>query len=288
MSALDVIVRFHDLGRLAELDRAIFSLVAQCYRPLRIILITQRFDASGLIEVGRRLAPILAIDPDIQLTTSNWVEAVPMDGRTMLLNVGLKKASGRFLAFLDFDDAIWPDAYSDLIERLDKTKAAIAFGAICVKQREIFDEALIVTSRRLPFRGRGLVDLFRQNFCPLHSFVIDKNVVLPSDLQFNEEMARMEDYECLLRLCAKYRSNFDLIGTVVGDYYRANFSAEVPYHGPEWEKAKRQIEAIKTKTLVAPEVLQSLGFFGVGEVSIAGLLRMSRRNKVSLRRVPQV
>lgn len=64
-----------------------------------------------------------------------------------------------------------------------------------------------------------LLDLFRDNFCPIHSFVVDRSKTSEAELFFNERLQRAEDYDFLLRLCAKYKSDFSVIDTVVGDYY---------------------------------------------------------------------
>jgi hypothetical protein len=55
-AGLDAVVRFHDTARLNELGRAIFSLVGQSYRPLRILLALQRFDAAAQAELREFLA----------------------------------------------------------------------------------------------------------------------------------------------------------------------------------------------------------------------------------------
>ena len=59
---LDVVVRFHDPRRFRELDRWMFSLVGQSYRPLTIHLVTQRFTAAELATLRSALAPMARIE----------------------------------------------------------------------------------------------------------------------------------------------------------------------------------------------------------------------------------
>ena len=54
---IDTIVRFHDVGRLPELTRCIFSLTGQTYRPLRIILCLQRFSEKDVAATTAAHAP---------------------------------------------------------------------------------------------------------------------------------------------------------------------------------------------------------------------------------------
>src|ERR1700760_1356526 len=108
---LDVIVRMHDPARGFELRRAIFALVCQTYRPLSIHLVTQRFPESELTAIRQVLDKILAIDPSVCFDVYNYTSAEPEDARAAILNAGIGRATGRYVAFLDYDDAIYPSAY---------------------------------------------------------------------------------------------------------------------------------------------------------------------------------
>src|SRR3954469_11876128 len=108
--AINTVVRFHDVRRLPELTRCIFSLVGQTYRPLRILLLTQRFSEGEIAETQAALAPFLEGETDVELVVKNWAHAEPADARSALLNLGVQEAAGRYLAYLDYDDALYPDA----------------------------------------------------------------------------------------------------------------------------------------------------------------------------------
>ncbi len=225
---LDVIVRFHNPERLFELRRAVFSLVCQNFSPTSITLATQRFSPAQIAEVTSALAPTLAIDTRIGFRVENYSAPSPADARSALLNMGMKALNGRYLAFLDHDDTILPDGYRDLIGELESSGCAIAFGSVAMKDVDVFADALLVEHRREVFQGKNLVDLVRRNFCPIHSFVLDRMRVAVEDLWFDETMSRGEDYDFLLRICAKYPSSFALIGRFVGDYYVKNDGTNTP------------------------------------------------------------
>ena len=265
--SIDVVVRFHDPARLPELNRCVFSLVNQTYRPLRIILTTQRFSEADLAVTRAALAPLLAGEDGVTLSVVNWTNPDPADARSVLLNIGVADAAGRYLAFLDYDDVLYPDAYERLIGRLQSSHAAIAFASVRTIQLQAFARFFHQARKLAPlYAGRTLMDLFRNNFCPLHSYVIDRTQVAPELLQFTAALLMEEDYDVLLRICARYASDFALIGTEIGDYYsKTDGSNTVLTQGalsPEAEKHYREarlaIEHRKRITLVTEAVQRAL------------------------------
>lgn len=266
---LDVIVRFHDIDRIAELQRAVFSLAGQTYRPLRIILALQRFSEDGIATVRAALAPYLEDQRNLSLSVVNWSVAEPADARSVLLNLGVSVAQGRYLAFLDYDDVVYPEAYSLLVAQLEKSEAAIAFAAVRVLKLEVFRSYFYAAGRVVPpYSGKDLADLFRNNFCPLHSYVIDRTRLPPDMLNFNSALTMEEDYDLLLRICAALPSDFSLIETEIGDYYyKTDGSNTVPVKGglppglrlDRYRAIRAAIDHRKASTIVAPEVQQALG-----------------------------
>jgi len=284
---LDVVMRLHDASRTAELGRAVFSLVGQDHRPLRILLCVQRFTPTMMAGVEDTLAPLLAMSGAPTLAVVNHTDPLPRDARAALLNRGLAAASGRYLAFLDYDDTVYPEAYALLVARLRAAGAAIAFGGIAQKQTEFEDDLPFVLAKRLrPWQGRTIADLFEENFCPLHSFVLDR-MRLPPALRFEETLTRLEDYDFLLRVCAACRADFSLIDTIVGDYYmKTDGSNSTPMGGETsdaniaaWHRARTTLDARRRTTLVAPEVQRAAGLPApVPGLTIRGLLdRLGRR-----------
>lgn len=274
---MDTIVRFHDASRLMELERCIFSLVGQSYRPLNIILATQRFSGSDIEETRAALARMIDDEDDVTLTILNWDQVEPTDARSELLNLGLRGATGRYLAFLDYDDVLYPEAYELLVSRLKESRAVIAFAAVRVMQLDVYDRYLYATEEIIPgYRGSGLIDLFRNNFCPLHSYAIDRDQMSGAPLLFETTMTMQEDYDWLLRLCASHLSDFTLVNTRIGDYYyKTDGSNTVPTGGRnlKGEMQARLAAVITTMevkrrtTVVSEEVQRSLGISDPSEMA---------------------
>ena len=278
--ALDVVVRFHNIQRLHELERGVFSLIGQRYRPLHIYLTMQRFTADMVEQVRARLAPLLAIDKTIGMTLLNWQNSEPVDARSPLINLGLRSAQGRYVAFLDYDDTIYPEAYELLVTQLNTSKTAIAFAGICVKVVDDYSKYWLVREKKFPFNGKNVLDLFRENFCPIHSFVIDRSIIPDQMLFFEPLMNRNEDYDFLIRLCSQYSSNFSLMDKIIGDYYvKTDGSNTINTEwvriedGPAaWDRAEAFIEQRRCITPVSADVQQALGLAFQPNLTVRELL----------------
>lgn len=279
---LDCIVRFHDVRRLNELDRCLFSLVGQSYRPLHVILALQRFSESDIVATQHALAPLLAFPEAPSLSMVNFEQPEPKDARTVLLNEGLKASRGRYVAFLDYDDLLYPEAYSLLVARLQAVDAAIAFATVRVLWADIYPQFVRMTSvEPNPFgRNRALLDLFRENFCPIHSFIVDKEKIETADLRFDPELFWEEDYEFLLRICSKYPSDFGLVNVKIGDYYYktdgsntvnvARNSDIARVHMYKWITAV--IEVRRRTTYISDRIREDCGIGAQKQMTIRDLL----------------
>ena len=156
-SRIDCVVRFHDIKRpLSYRALGVFSLVGQSYRPLNIILTLQRFAEAEIAATRKRLSPILDLPGAPTLELHNFEDALPKDARTPLLNLGLRAAQGRYIAFLDYDDLLYPEAYKTIVPQLQAMNSAIAFASI----RVISARTHIRNSYSYHFRGKKLL-LFR-------------------------------------------------------------------------------------------------------------------------------
>lgn len=266
---IDTVVRFHDARRLPELKRCVFSLAGQTYRPSRIVLVLQRFNGEQVEAVEQALGPLLEGRDAPQLAIVNLTDPGPADARSVLLNLGVQYATGKYLAFLDYDDVLYPEAYEMMIGRLKDTGAAISFAKVRVMRVDVYDEFFYTKERVIPpFSGSDLLDLFHNNYCPLHSYVIDRSQVPAEMLNFVTTMTMEEDYDVLLRICAAFLSDFALIETDIGDYYyKTDGSNTVPVSGglagdarlKFIREVKTAIEMRRRGTIVAPVVQKSLG-----------------------------
>ncbi len=119
----------------------------------------------------------------------------------------------------------------------------------------------------MPFPGSSLKDLFRANFCPLHSYVIHHKRVPAGILIYEPMLTLGEDYEMLIRLCATAPADFTLLDTHVGLYsYKTDASNSYDRYGAlppadwAWRHAPEAFLAgRRAVTVLAPEVQRGLG-----------------------------
>jgi hypothetical protein len=256
---VNVLIRVHDFQKLSLLEAAIYSLAKQSYPLVEPVLLLQNPSLTERRTIEELLKRVF-VPQRSQAVGYEILECqIPpgQDGRTQMLNLGLRETFGRYLAFLDYDDLVEPEIYETLILSLGESHAAFSCAGCKLDYIRFDGNRWITTKSLLPFAwGRGLPHLYKENFIPLHSFVIDRNKVLASDLVFNEDMVLLEDYEFILRLASKYVFDFSKLDKILS-HYRArhdgsntNPTLKAKLSSSEAEKlelAQAQISALKAK-----------------------------------------
>jgi glycosyltransferase involved in cell wall biosynthesis len=186
-------------GREKFLDKCLFILSGQSHEHIEVVIVAQQLKESDSVEPIRQVGARWASSFQ-RLEVRAHVSAT--DARARSLNIGKKAATGRYLAFLDDDDKVYPDHYRKLVESLQKTDYAWAYADII---RALYNEFGQLTSRTSPFKrdAYSYLDHLRGNFVPIHSFVIDLSRARDIG-EVDEQMSRNEDYEYILRLAFKH------------------------------------------------------------------------------------
>jgi Methyltransferase domain len=271
---IDVIVRLHDPSRLMEFDSSLFSLLNQIFKPVHAVVVTQSFQEEATARVRALIDAFDWKGRGHEKPSLVNVEApAGVDIRAQLLNVGIDLTRYRFLAFLDGDDYLYESAYDYLVREALSSGAALAFGSVICRHVRVFEKFVYsaVTIKDL-FKGKNLNDLLTDNFCPIHSFIVDRNQISPDDLNFNSQLRRLEDYDFLLRLSSKYPTHFESLSKVVGVYnwhldgrgatqFGRMDAARQAENEKAWIEARRHVWKLKTK--LRSESVSSIG--GPGE-----------------------
>ncbi|MEI8186545.1 MAG: glycosyltransferase [Chlorobiaceae bacterium] len=254
---VDCVVRFHDPSRINELKRCVFSLVGQKHRPLHIILVVQRFNDEQITNTREALRLMLSLSNAPALTIINFESASPLDARTALLNMGLEASSGQYIGFLDYDDVLYPEAYSFLTHRLNSTGKAIAFGTVRVVYANVFNEFIHVSGQKKGnCEDKYLKDLFRFKCCPINSFLIDRFIVSKNILSFDNNLTLYEYYDLLSKICATYSADFAGLKMIIGEYYYKNDGSNlIPVDGRLSDKyiyeLRKVFRFIENRTIIA-------------------------------------
>lgn len=231
---VSVIVRFHDLAGLPKLERAIQSLHAQTGAIVQPIVVTQRFGRSDFKRTREAVLRQWFFDWLPEPVLVDYDEAGDGDARSALMNLGIDRHRGlgnRFLGFLDYDDLLYSHAYRTLMRPLLDSDVAVAFASVEMGHAVGLYDYDFVYDMSYPFHGRNKLDLVRDNFCPLHSYLVDCAKVPARELYFRSELSRVEDYDFLLRVAGPNPCDFSAIGRRIGVYLmRSDDSNSTPRH----------------------------------------------------------
>lgn len=249
---VSVIIRFHDPSRLHYLDECLFSLACQSYRSIEAVVVTQDFSEEDFIKTKSLERPYGS-----QLKSLNFYNVATskgVDARSLLINYGIKRSIGRYLAFLDFDDTVYSNCYDLLVGRIKETGAAICFGGTNRidffyaggVRHKIRKSKLFGTAPKLAF--------FLENQYPIHSYIVDTWVVDEEFLRFDETLSRNEDYVFLMMMLAKYKFDEHLVSLGLCDYY-INVDGgntilaygATPLDRAKWDLAEAHVEEVRRK-----------------------------------------
>jgi GT2 family glycosyltransferase len=185
---VSVIVRTKDRQKL--LKRALASLANQTWKDFNVVLINDGGrDVSSLIGSFQKYFPITYINHDVSR------------GRTAAINAGLKCAQGKYIAYLDDDDILYPWHFEVLMQAIEMSGAKVAY---CNYNRALFAD----TDSLFPIQLVGVPpweynrnELLVQNHLPIHTYVHLRECIQKTGL-WNENLDRLEDYYFLLQLSA--------------------------------------------------------------------------------------
>lgn len=211
-------IRFHDAEQIRRLERCISSLRFQTLKPRKILIATQSFSEINISRVENLCKKIGLNGKAINCKSKYSHE----DLRSKLLNTLLNESDTDFIHFLDFDDYLYQHAYESFNQEcLNDCHSSLIY--FCRVERGFFatgDKEDILLFCDNPYATKtSKADLVVDNFCPIHSYVINKKHARNKGIRlyFNEEYEALEDYDFLLRY-SKEKYNFRGLEKIVGIY----------------------------------------------------------------------
>ncbi len=198
---LSVVIRAHKACDRHLLANALQSLSSQTYDALEVLVLTDTVDAS----VQQELIAVLNAQA---WRPSMFTRLEPVDcsgfpdSRSRLLNEGIARSTGQYLAFLDYDDIVYENGYRLLIDELVASGKGVAAGGTRVAEVTWkADRKLEIENiREFVHDGRSKIDLWKGNFLPIHSFVINRFLVPAEAIGTEASLKRLEDHCLLIRL----------------------------------------------------------------------------------------
>lgn len=230
---VSVIVRMHSPSTFLELSRCLLSLVFQQNQYLEIIIVTQRFSEDDLSTARTHVGRLMQLRPDISWDFVNYSRPHPADARGRLLSLGLSKADGQFVYFLDYDDWIYPTAVEEFLRKFaELPTVGVVFGNVDKYNAEMHIGFVYLLSKcEHQFRYRDVEALMKGNFAPIHSYMYNRGVIEPALMYIDPHLRIEEDYELLLRVTAECAVAYLDPNFVVGVYAIKTDGSNTVGHG---------------------------------------------------------
>jgi glycosyltransferase involved in cell wall biosynthesis len=285
---LSVVVRVHEKANLKYFDEALFSLAVQQYEPLEVVIVGD-FSQIAALENCAKLQPWTS-EMTWKVVSCKGAAAAAVSGgaatdnRSAKLNIGMRNSSGRFLAFLDYDDVVYQHCYQSLIDRLRAGTAALAAGGSRMAVRDSVT-GFISDKQSQQLVDVSKADLWHENMLSIHSFVIDRRRII-GEVLVDESLERLEDYFFLLKLSQANEFDFALLSQPVCEYRVASslasgsasyVAAQTPEEQEKWNHALSKIQDWKSTQSGTIEI-----------VVIDELVRQKRALELELARINMV
>lgn len=204
---VSVIIPVYNGTKVAQ--RAIESVLAQKHTNWEVIAVDDgSTDASWEL-----LTKLAAKEPRLRIDhiANSGQPARPR-------NHAIKMAQGRYVAFLDQDDAWRPDKLTKQLKRFEQAEVAVVYSDALVHDSRAGGKDFNYSSHMAATPSGDIVDaLVNENFVSMLTAMVDRqwlNQVGP----INETIPGVDDYELWLRI-AMSGGQFSYINEVLADYY---------------------------------------------------------------------
>jgi len=210
---IDILNRHH-LRKLPQVkDKPLVSVIIPTYNRVHLLksavdsLIRQTYRHWEAIVINDGAAPLNFRENELPADDRIQIINLPENHeRSYCRNLGIREARGKYIAFLDDDDAFYRHHLELFVRTFEeqKGKYKIIYSdsnkAIGVNQN---GEAAIARVELAYSEEYDPDRLYIQNYIPILSLVCDREVFSDGQL-FDEELNELEDYDLLVRLSMKY------------------------------------------------------------------------------------
>ncbi len=204
MVELSVIVPVYNVEK--YLKRCISSIITQTYKNFELILI----DDGSLDRCGAMCDEFAQKDSRIRVIHQS------NKGLAETRNVGIRSAQGAYISFIDSDDYILPQTYSDCMRILHQTSADI----ICFQHIDVYDNQIIDQYEQAPECVKDLTaaEAYDALFYPNYVDVITCNKIIKKSVLEGIEFPAGKLYEDMFTTY-KYISKAKKISVTNQKYY---------------------------------------------------------------------
>jgi glycosyltransferase involved in cell wall biosynthesis len=135
-------------------------------------------------------------------STDTYIRRSGPPGPSASRNLALKMAKGRFILFLDDDDA-WHPNFLEQLNRCETLKqgSPIYFNCSVLKESRGLQEPVLLSETLVSNQDRLTLEVFVKNQLSNSTLAFPREIL--SDIQFDTHMKAYEDWEFLLSVCER-------------------------------------------------------------------------------------
>ncbi len=219
LDTVSTIVRYHRRGDRASLINALLSLIAQSSSQVLPVLAIQDMDDQEIAVLEAQLAQLPWNEHCAPVIRRYFSTEQAPDLRSLMLNDALKAVGNGYAAFLDYDDMLFPWAYSSQLEQIKSSGKNATFARV---YSTMVDSATgcIVKRDKIYDYGNNYRDFIEHNHAPLHSFLLDLNKCDLEAVTYFDDMKYMEDYYLTMQLFTRDGTDWASLRSCdfIGDY----------------------------------------------------------------------
>ncbi|MDD2762788.1 MAG: glycosyltransferase family 2 protein [Opitutaceae bacterium] len=174
------------------LEETLQSVFAQTFKDWELVIVNDgSTDATDAI-IRKHIAAGRPIVYHLQ----------PNAGLAPSRNQALRLSRGKYIAFLDHDDILLPDALENQVRHIEEGKAALSYGGYIVINTKGVEKKRLLPRHRSGFLLGKLLRRYEM-FAP-SGVLVDRQALLDLKLEFDPNLTMTEDY-CLFLLVAAER-----------------------------------------------------------------------------------
>lgn len=195
---VSIIIPVHN--RIKELKRAIDSIRNQSYKNFEVTIV----DDCSTEKIKPQLFNNIN-DIKIEIINLNT-----KSNANFARNIGFKKSSGDYLAFLDSDDEWKENHLQNNIDFINKNELDGVYGGIEIHKSE---EKIIKIPRNLKQNELFVNYIFNGGLCQTSTFIIKKKCF--KEVQFDESLSRHQDWDFGIRFYNQFNFKPNNIVSVI-------------------------------------------------------------------------